>query len=737
MSRRHNDDLLAQSINRVLKEWEPSFKGGDYDPGDYHMSSPTGTGVAKRKPKGDKVGSYDTATKNMGKEWPRKHNDTSAMCDVDEDGVEHEPQGSHESTHGDPDDGHQTELGHDWPKKPKNSGGGVAEPFGGNRWSDGGTLSGSAPTGVSNSGRSQKMPSSGSITGTSGPQMGQNESWTPDSIGSLMESDDDLDLQSLFDSYARKYEMICLEDFQALCHAHGCKAALDEQSIVNLMRTNREFIFYEGVDANGYYWTPTPIAESTSTAGIATGAGSGFKKPWEDDDEDCDEDNEDCDTPVAESRRQRRKTISELRMLGPSGESDDGDTPNLDDEELANQLYGNDGIDWTGLEDDDDLDLEFSENDAPNLDDEELSNQLYSNDDIDWTGLEDDDDLDLEFWENEHHRRNRPFPAHQPEPPTDSDYGMEEPYESRITHSPAIAEGVRRFMKSARNILENNREFSFEHVSEALGHSWDNHARGINPRRVPTKIRKTLAEMAKRFPRFGAVLENSSKAMDKVGGTAIGTGGVKNSSSFLADQPGPDDMDDLGEPFGGKQTNTLDGTPEMKGTAKGMDGKGSVAQTVKENVAKLSRHVQRSLRETKALRGKYKTKFAVKIVEGRSQNRTPARRNLAEALLDAEELLQFHRPEDVDLEATFSDKTGSVILKRDIPLLTIKPRGLLTTEGTAIFRFNRSAETFAESLVDRGVPCQIVGHNWGRAVKAKVAKAIAESCFKKATRRIR
>jgi hypothetical protein len=304
-------------------------------------------------------------------------------------------------------------------------------------------------------------------------------------------------------------------------------------------------------------------------------------------------------------------------------------------------------------------------------------------------------------------------------------------YESTMENSPSIMENLHNFMQSARRILENNQEFSPQHIGEALRYSWAYHARSVNPHKTPAKIKATLEGLAKQFPTFAMVMESGGDAMESADGSAIGTGGsASNSSAHLEDQPGPDEMDDHGDPFGANQKNTADETPIIKGTHKGMDGKGSVAQAVKENVARLSRHVQKAIREgAKSLRGKYNVQFSLLVTEGDTKNRTPIRKRLAEALADAEELLQLHKSEDVELEASFSDAKGAVVLKHNVPLLTIKPRGLLTSEGKALFRFQRTAENFANELVTEGYTCRVVGHNWGRAVVAKTPITIAEQVW--------
>jgi len=791
------NDVLSEQVNQLLAEWEPSFKGGEYSPGDYQMPSPTGGGVADRKPTKDKVGAYDTNTSNQGKEWPRKHKETAAMCDVDEDGVENKPQGGHESSVGDPKDGHQTELGHNWPDEAKNTGGGVAEPFEGDRWSDGGTLKGgSGQNEGGNIGSSQKMPTSGPITGTTGPQLGQpSESWDPQSIGTMMEGGPDL--QVLFNSYARDYNRtVCVEDFQALCNAHGGDAMVDEVSLLRLMEANQEFIFYQGEDANGPYWAPTPIAENTGAAGVAAGTGSG--KPWETDEEECEEDDDDCST---EGRKHRPfdRTVSELQVRpagvearGPiddmamdmdgmgmgdpdldllqAGPDDFAQSAGPDDLGLGGMDqagFGPESVDELEMDDFDDMGGQPDLNDgcpecgAPDTGEENCpecgvemgmgsEEEQYGpgpGGDASMVGSPLDVDIDDEMDFRDSRATGRsggesgfegsrmpgpPRGGMGSKPPQPTPFGME----SKMENSPAIMDSLNKFMKSARKILESNRQATPQHIGEALRYSWAYHAGSVNPRTAPTKVRTTLEGLATRFPIFGMVMEGGGDAMGSSEGTAIGTGGASNSSKHLPDQPGPDEIDDLGEPLGKKQKNTTEGPPIVKNTHKGMDGNGSIAKAVQENVARLSRHVQKSIREgSQSLRGKYNVHFSIVVAEGKIKNRTPIRTRLAEALADAEELLQLHKSEDVELEASYADSTGAVVLKHNVPLLTIKPRGLLCSEGVALFRFQRTAERFADELVAEGYQCRVIGHNWGSGVVAKTPLAIAESAFRSLSKR--
>lgn len=729
------ESTLESVMSRnVLNEWEPKFAGGgDYNPNDYQMPSPTGNGVADRKPKKDKVGQYDTDTSQHGEAWPRKHNDTAAMCDVDENGVENKPQGSHESTHGEPTDGHQTELGHNWPNQPKNSGNGVAEPFEGNRWSDGGTLTGgSGQDEMTNSGRKQSMPSSGPIKGTSGPQLGQpQESWSPSNIGALMESDG-VDIQRLFDSYARQTEYVCLEDFQQLLLAYGCDAILNENSIVKLMADNRELVFHEGCDASGRYWVGVPLTEG--------------KKPWEDDNEEEDGE-DDCET-MEESRSRRARTLNEFQVRSPEDEAmpyggmGPGSRRPMGDPDFGDDMMG-DVTDDMGADSYDDM-LGMSNQDdamhgpgpfdhgdtcpecgAPDTGEdscpecgmhlgagEEAGFGAYNDD---WHAVDDNIDhgfqSDLEKDDMWH-----------------DDDTWDDPMES--VRSPKMMESLSNFLGSAKNIVERNRrDFNNSAIGEALQLSWNHYARNVDPRHAPSKARYSIQKLMESYPTFNPLLEND--AMDNVGGKGVAAGKGSNGSSFLAekDNPGPDQMEEHGDPLGKKQKNTLDGTPVIKGTEKGMSGTGNNAKSVKENVSRLAAHTKRRLMESaKGIRGKYGVSFTVLVNENGGKNRTVRRTTLAEALVDVEEILQLHPHQNVALECYFY-QNRTPIRKTNIPMIQIKKRGPIVSEGKALFRFKRTAESFADELVTEGATCRISRHNWGHSVSAKVNYKLANKAF--------
>ncbi|MDB4489970.1 hypothetical protein N9045_00495 [bacterium] len=734
-----NRQQLSGAIENILKEWQPSFDGGEYSPGEGGVEAPSGEGVADKRPKKDSVGKAPTNMSNHGDAFGASHNETAAMCDVGENGVEDKPQGSHESSVGDPTDGYQSKMGHDWPAQPKLSGG-AAEEVEGQSYDKGGVVKGAAATDME-AGRTK-----------GGPKMGVAEQWNPSSIGSLMEGEDG-NIQTLFDKYAREYNIVCLEDFQAICNANAKGVTLSMESMLNLMKTNSDFIFYEGHDANGPYWTPTPHS-NISEAQIRPTPDSGDMEDMGDFDEykkkeamhgpgkfsgasGCPECGEHCDGP---------QCMNCGCEMGDDGEA----------------VYG--GVEDEGFDEVDDIDEMFTS----------------------YSAFGDEQDYD-DFAYN----------VRQDLTPSDDDY--------RYTES------LKRFLGSAKSILENSGNYSQADVGAALVASWNNYASGVNPLAASKKVKQTLHNLSESFPAFnilegfeqeyqhwmqrcsedpvqcamdfadyldssgtrkggrmaqvfrdmaanpeerdfwmggvtgaknfeqavqfaisnylfkknglgkesvtpaGDALQESNDAMDSPDGSELGTGGHKPDK--MADQPGPDDGEDHGHyKSSHKQASPYDKTPVMKGTGKGMS-ESKQSRIMKANITRLSRYVSKALKESSGgLRGKYNSRYNIVVSENGMLNRTPARYNLTEALADAEEILQMHEASDVDLEATFTDTKGSVVLQQEVPLFTIKPRGVVQSEGASIFRFKRTAEKFADQLVAEGRVCRVVSHNWGHSV---------------------
>jgi len=772
----NQESVMTSRRRSVLREWEPEFTGGDYKAGDYQMPSPTGQGVVDRKPKKMEIGSYETNTKSIGKEWPRKHKETAAMCDVDENGVEGKSQGGHVSKHSEASDGYQEKVGHNWPDQPKNDGNGVAEPFGGTRWSDGGVLSGKAPSEFGARQGSTGMPKEGPITGTSGPQLGQpSESWDPSAIGRMI--GEDYDLQGLFDIYARSTEVVCLEDFKTLMKAHGLTPTIDESSMLKLMKANAEFIFYEGEDANGIYWTGQPIHEEYTEKGE-------WVKPWEKDndkDEDGDKEDSECDdgehcgetctegkSPhpfghmLAElQERKPGEEASAHNRLELSGDPDDPMANWSDDDIEADQLpeegdeeskgpgpYGQHNAPWNecpecgylGPEEAcPECGMTIGGNSEENIESGGAPS-IASPDDIDefdefgfdprtHEGMDSATgpfSLDITPDEGEpgvlnafepapripgsSWRENRPV-SRDPFRPGGSPSIQGDYMEGKIL-TPQMHKALNEFMHSAKNIINNNHGASRKSIGEALNASWGHYTGGIDPQQTPVKVFQSLKKLAATFPGF--LSEASPDVMGAASGASIAKGGGGPSDISIDDQPSK--FKEMGEPLGKAQKNTLEGTPVISGTEKGMTGN----STVKENVARLAKHVKLSIAEgAKNLKhlGKYGTFFTCLVRESNSTNRTSRRTQLAEALADAEELLQVHSTNNVMLETYFHDGKR-VVSKHNIMMIPVKRRQpIVGDDSSALFRFTRHAEGFAEEMVKKGHACKLMEHNWGSAVR--------------------
>jgi len=277
---------------KLLNEWTPSFKAGEYDPGEAKLNSAEGEGVASKKVKQDKSATHNANSKmsKVGKEWPRNHNETAAMCDVDENGVENKPQGVHVSKPAKAEDGLTDKVAHNWPDKPKNSGGQL-EKLDGTRYNDGGTL---------------------------------GEQWNPNGISNMM-GEETIDLQTLFDNYANSTNAICVEDFQGICDAHCTGFVINADTMRDLMRSNQQITFYESSDANGPYWTSSSaINEDFEFGGEET--------------EDEDENDDDMD---------------DMDGMDDDGIDDDGiDDDGIDDDGMDDDGIDDDGMDDDGIDDD-------------------------------------------------------------------------------------------------------------------------------------------------------------------------------------------------------------------------------------------------------------------------------------------------------------------------------------------------------------------------------------------------
>ncbi len=806
----------SMSTRRTINEWLPPFKANGYNPGEHQMPEPAGKGVADRTPTQDKVGAYDTELSGVGKEWPRDGNDTEAMDRVDDENISKSAEGAHESTHGEANDGHQKKIRDlNLTTSQKNTGSGVAEPFGGDRWSDGGTLPQGHGPGADTWTHTEGpgMPSDGPITGTDGPQLGhvgEGKEWNPNNMARLM--GEDFDVQGLFNNYARTASAVCVEDFQDLLDAHGAGVVIDESSLLQFMNDNQEYMFLEGRDANGPYWVAESLAEGENRRPFAGKALNEDISSWDEPAPNMDAE-EDIDPasayrlefgndPEPNSTNGIPDDILAMNGVTPEGPAEVGGG-------LQDSLGG--GLECPGCG--------------------------YQGDDAECPecGVEMMDPMaELGGPEAGMSQNDVPLP-----PP---------PMESRrvIENSPGIIECLKNFMESARSLIERNPKAKLRDLAEALNCSWSYHAGSVNARTCPTKVQATLEGLMRKFPGFNPLVEN--EAMNKPDGTKLGGGdGPKDN---LPKQPtemtthGEKSL--LGKSQNGKAMaksgdDGVGGDLWLSGTEKKLSGRsvsesavagapgavsaqptagtapnaapaarpaaapqqaarrpaprpvapqaagqtarpaqpqatGVATQQVQENIQKLGVYIKKQIQEaSRGLdTGKYTTQFSLLVVEGSKpaflkdkekgskavpfgkagkekkdkappfggkksgkdekpaflkKNRTPKRDSLAEALADAEEILQLHNPGDVTFETTFFGPNGQVAMKQDIPLFTINARGPMVGEGKALFRFPRNAEAFAEQLVAEGVTCRVVPHNWGAAVEARTNYPVAQRAF--------
>ncbi len=775
------NEVGLKMTKKYIVEWEPEFVAGDYHPGDAKMKKPSGNGLADKHPTQEKLGHYDTEMIDGGEPFGAEHNETAAMCDVEESGVEDKPQGVHKSTVGKPTDGHTKELGHNWPNQPKHKGGGVAEPVSGNRYSDGGVL-----------GANSQME------------------WSPEKIGNLL--GEDVNLQRLFDSYARNQEQIDLNGFLALCEAHGVDAVLDESSLMTLMHNNREYVFHEYRDNNGSFWIgesartlkknlnehffygdgensePTDtsddnigdIGEATggevihqagdtqlkrisSTADkmeigremnnclsdprfckmygdiyvIAKGGrmiaaattdgsvvvGEGDRRISHDKFEQLAGTNIDWDNgPKMESGRRKGAVINEVQFRSPEEEAfyQDDDDMNYESMEAGS------------MSDSDELDAELGDDDSDFGDnyDRRYGGGSFGGEDTSrqcpgcgYDGLEETCP--------ECGHMTMASEADIPDPFSDEpEYDAEEEFD--------LMDSLQKFMQTAKQLIETRKN-----PGAKLNEAWDSIVGTIESHRIPSAVGATLDKMQAAISGFEpAIAESGKHAMSHLGGSGLQAKGLKTSPD-LEDQPDMEDMEEHGQKnvLGHKTKNTYTTTPIMKGTEKGLSGTGKVASearwigananTLRENIDKLAKRVKNTLRESvdRLPKGKHSVSFDIVVKEGKKMNATPRRWSLAESLADLEEVLQFNNPNDVALSASFKNAAGTTIFTKKIPLATINKRGPIVQEGKMIFRFPKHARLVAECLGQSGAASTLVEHNWGSALKTKATITQANEAY--------
>lgn len=302
---------------------------------------------------------------------------------------------------------------------------------------------------------------------------------------------------------------------------------------------------------------------------------------------------------------------------------------------------------------------------------------------------------------------------------------------------PEDNQSIRRFFASAKSILSHSDSYSRDTVATALNESWKSYASGIDFKSLNAKSKTTLETMMKNYPGFRPINESGSDAVTPAKGKGLPQG---NAAGQMPKSKSPKfaELDSKNDLIKRKPKSNLDSTPEIAGTGVGYDGKGKAPRMealakqdpiLMENVAKLTRYIRKQISE--AANGDIKSgSFALLVREDQDIAKTPTRYSLAEAIADAEELLLFHRPENVRMVVNYTTNRGKSG-KTQIDMLPIKAREPIFNEDKALFRFQRNAEIFARELAAEGITSRIGQHNWGCSLMAESKNSIVKGVFQR------
>lgn len=281
-----------------------------------------------------------------------------------------------------------------------------------------------------------------------------------------------------------------------------------------------------------------------------------------------------------------------------------------------------------------------------------------------------------------------------------------------------VGESVTKFISKAKAIIENAQKSAKvkKTLAESLNKLWDAEVGAVNVDALSHKLRKSIALIQKNVADFAPLSE--SEGMNSPTGTGLkGGDGPKVN---LPDQPDEfKELDSKEDLIKRKPVNTLEKTPVVHGTGKGM----TAESVVRKNIERIVTRVNGKLAESKLPKYDDVT-YTVTLSEGKKGK---ARKSVAEAAADAEEALQIFEPKQVGIQAIFSNAAGSVLMKKDIPLFTIDTRGAFVTEGKVLFRHKTFAESYANALFNKGFATKLTPHNWGFAVTSNAPKNIVES----------
>lgn len=692
-----------------------------------HKMNQPGKPIGGRSMSNEKTGAHDTNTRDMGKEWPRKQ---------------------------------------------KNSGGQFEKMEGG------------------------------------GHDGNMSEHLTPADIADTI-YDDGVTLQNLFNSYANGVNYVSLREFNEIAHAYGCLCQ-DERMLIQLMEANHDIMFIEGEDGQGRYWVTQLIDEGELPPSLKKHQ---FKSKGKKQEEGGTEENDDSsgfmDDTKEEGRRRPGKPIGENRKRGRTlneryhgdefdddfghmhhhggsefgGEEFGGGMDEFGDEEFGGgmefdggeehggmgefgdeEFGGNEfGGEFSGEEFGGEGELERCPECGMDMDElgcpacgyagtdgqdigpmdggDEFGGDEFGDDYDENLGTEYPDDPDFirpdgegDFYEGadaddesllseKNWIQGAINPKHK---------GYCTPM-SKKTCTPRRKALAKRFKKGGdlhddhtqqgRSIYEHDGKV----IDGPLGSGVEPHPgkSGGKKSGLPETDTNTR-EMGKEWPRR---IKNTGSAQENFGNSKHGTptGGEGGEGNSLSDH---------GEAWPRKQKNSGQQWEELSGGQH--DGKMTGGtKKMYESVKLLERHVCKTLSEyARASKlaskdGRYPMRF---VISAGSFVKPSMYNQLSEALVDAEELVQVFGPEAVSFEAQFCNSDGSLALKRLVPMINIPKRGPIVQEsangGQLLFRFPEVARDYADLIVKEGKACRAVTHNWGAAVSAKINYAGASKIFR-------
>lgn len=558
-----------------------------------------------------------------------------------------------------------TDMGKTWPRKQKNTGGQAAFEGGGE-------------------GR-------------------MHEDYTPEGIAAKID-DNGAPLQELFDAYARQSDMIALFEFREVCAAYDCDCP-DERTLLQLMEANREFMFYEHEDAQGKYWTGKTIAEGEMPPQfrehVKGGDGSESdddgneddgkkdkkkgKKPWEEGRQNR--------TPLNENWRYNPEFDEEFDTAGYEG-PDDRQVPM--DNEFMDQFAAVDSCPECGAEMDElgCMSCGYQPDDAGGME-----------------GMDDLEEIDPMMFQGRMEGLRNDGNVIGEEEETCPECGGKVVNGKCECEEEEMHESRRR---RGRTLTEHDRVAMDGPTGQGVVD---------RPNKVGAKS-PDLPYTGTEHPEMGRTWPRSQK--NTGGQEAFGNSSVAEPNdtvqTFLR-------SGNLGE----KQKNTGGQWEQFEGFSWSDGGTLSGgAKQMYENLNRLAQHSRRVLaeyaRQAQIYRhpGKYPMSYTISAGD---YVQPKIRKNLVEALADAEELVQLVGPDQVSLEARFYNQDGNLLLKKLLPLVELKQRGPVVCEGKMLFRFPEIARDYADTLVENGKTCRAVTHNWGAAVTARLSYQDATTAF--------